>query len=562
MRRPLIAIGVFLLLGLLTSVGVAWALVLLDGERIVDISDPEYHDAWAFNIDRRFGQTRIFAACQKREMLARLDDEHRLRPASAPLPHWTAMSDRGYDPGARLREAAAGWPLRCVRYQRYAPTPGLIEAWDYANRGALAGRAPWKPASSDPADAIHLPLIPIPLGLVVNTVVFAGLWTLPFAPFVLLSRMETSDRRKRGECIRCGYKLSGSESARCPECGTSRSTRLPLISARHLVAASVIVIILLGSLTGFAVAFANAVPYPPLPFAAYRDDAGTVRRLLDSGADPETTVTYTVYPNPDFADPMKSSITPLKLAARNGSLDVVRALLDAGADVDGSGQSGLTALVDACAAGHLPVIDELIARGADVNAGRGPLVAAAVGGHVDVLERLIAAGVDVDRNPYILYIACSHDHRPFVEAMINHGCAVTAEALSAAVRRNRVEQLDWLLERGGNLLDRTETGQTLLFDLHADTDALPLWERLIDAGIDIDARDQNGMTALMAAEGAEVVRFLLKHGADPTITDNAGNTALDFALPGEMSELIENAMREWEARHGAATEKDQKASDG
>ncbi len=57
-------------------------------------------------------------------------------------------------------------------------------------------------------------------------------------------------------------------------------------------------------------------------------------------------------------------------------------------------------------------------------------------------------------------------------------------------------------------------------------------ELLKNRGIDIDARDRSGWTALMQASNyyrTEKVRFLLENGADFTITNKRGMTALRLA---------------------------------
>jgi ankyrin repeat protein len=66
--------------------------------------------------------------------------------------------------------------------------------------------------------------------------------------------------------------------------------------------------------------------------------------------------------NPHAAPP------PLLLAAREGRLNAVRYLLDQGADVNGHDNIGNTALAEATYYAQVPVIKELIARGANINA--------------------------------------------------------------------------------------------------------------------------------------------------------------------------------------------------
>ena len=77
---------------------------------------------------------------------------------------------------------------------------------------------------------------------------------------------------------------------------------------------------------------------------------------------------------------------------------------------------------------------------------------------------------------------------------------------------------------------------------------------LLNAGADVNARTNNGMTVLMyAAEGManpENVRALLKAGADPKAKDKSGRTALDLARAASMYvgareriKLLEEAMK-------------------
>src|SRR3954470_18966748 len=66
--------------------------------------------------------------------------------------------------------------------------------------------------------------------------------------------------------------------------------------------------------------------------------------------------------NPHGAPP------PLLLAAREGRMDAVRYLLDQGADVNARDNVGNTALAEAAYYAQVPVMKELIARGANINA--------------------------------------------------------------------------------------------------------------------------------------------------------------------------------------------------
>jgi ankyrin repeat protein len=58
---------------------------------------------------------------------------------------------------------------------------------------------------------------------------------------------------------------------------------------------------------------------------------------------------------------------PLLLAAREGRVNAVRYLLDQGADINARDAAGNTALGEAAYYAQIPVIKELLARGANIN---------------------------------------------------------------------------------------------------------------------------------------------------------------------------------------------------
>jgi uncharacterized protein len=65
---------------------------------------------------------------------------------------------------------------------------------------------------------------------------------------------------------------------------------------------------------------------------------------------------------------------------------------------------------------------------------------------------------------------------------------------------------------------------------------------LIDAGADVNARQQDGVTPLQeaAANGrADLIAVLLEHGADPLAADEKGRTAADWARQSGHAELVE-----------------------
>jgi len=116
--------------------------------------------------------------------------------------------------------------------------------------------------------------------------------------------------------------------------------------------------------------------------AVQRQSSGCLDLLLQAGCDPDYTSSSRAPllqavelrslqmtkqllahgANPDCADPMES--TPVMIAAKNGCTAILKALLDAGAGVFIRDRAQLNALGHAIAGSQLPIVRELLKRGA------------------------------------------------------------------------------------------------------------------------------------------------------------------------------------------------------
>lgn len=173
------------------------------------------------------------------------------------------------------------------------------------------------------------------------------------------------------------------------------------------------------------------------------------------------------------------------LAARRGHLDMLRVMAEKGVDMnlaeDVPARAGMTPLHEACAAGYGDVVKLLMAAGGDDTAkdleGETPA-------HFALQERRFGKGPDTEQRACVLR-ALEHLDIP----------------------RNDGQTPLMLLKDGGELLSI-----------------------LLDRGVDVNHRDNQGRTAMMLHPHKDMIKELLKAGADMNLADNEGNTVLHYAL--------------------------------
>jgi ankyrin repeat protein/beta-lactamase regulating signal transducer with metallopeptidase domain len=131
---------------------------------------------------------------------------------------------------------------------------------------------------------------------------------------------------------------------------------------------------------------------------------------------------------------------PLHAAASSGNMQAIENLLARGADVNAKSDRGLSALHSAAVFGHKDIVELLIEKGADVNAkaehsmwdeGMTALHGSCVKGQKGVAELLIAKGADVNaksKKGYTpLHVAVTQGYRDVVELLIAKGADINAK---------------------------------------------------------------------------------------------------------------------------------------
>lgn len=192
------------------------------------------------------------------------------------------------------------------------------------------------------------------------------------------------------------------------------------------------------------------------------------------------------------------------------------------------------------------------------NRGTAAVHLAAEHGHTSMLQVMIEKGVDInlsqdepgEAGTTALHCACANGHADVVKLLISAGADDTMKNLKGetpahfAVMKKKFGQEMRLEERIGLLKELRsldlprEDGRTPLLLLQDIRDAGELLTILLEAGVNVNHADNNGMTALMLNTNKNIAKELLRAGADINLADNGGNTALHYALKDG---AIENA---------------------
>ena len=226
--------------------------------------------------------------------------------------------------------------------------------------------------------------------------------------------------------------------------------------------------------------------------------------------------------------------TPLHWAVLAGDAAMVDVLLKAGAKVNARNRYGITPLALAAQDGDLEVMTRLIEAGGDVNAtrvaGDSVLMTAARTGNAEAVRLLVRHGADVHVHESTLgetalAWAAAENHPAVVAVLVESGADANGRSTALTFPEFQWQGLSMVkarLPRGGwtPLMHAARQG------------ALDGVRALADHGADINLRDPDGMTALVAAiinAHYDVASLLLDRGADPNIGDMTGMAAL-YAL--------------------------------
>lgn len=112
------------------------------------------------------------------------------------------------------------------------------------------------------------------------------------------------------------------------------------------------------------------------------------------------------------------------------------------------------------------------------------------------------------------------------------------QTLCDAVRFNSRHCVEALLEGSSEAVVQGCSGNGVICMAYANDERRSIWEMLLDKNVPINIRCKDGQTMLMLAAGnlaPQLTRMLLERGADATLQDDCGKTAVDYACEEEYS---------------------------
>ena len=284
----------------------------------------------------------------------------------------------------------------------------------------------------------------------------------------------------------------------------------------------------------------------PLHVAARYNLISLVQAILERGGDVNNRATDT-------------DSTALAEACRHGHIEAARLLLEHGADTELCDEKRCTPLWEAVHHGHSDTVELLVGAGANVDAAgehaQTPLHEASHRNDVRSVKLLLAAGADPNcrssrdtRCASPLSLAAEEGHLAVLRALLQ--CERTSvdlrdlhgwTALARAARHGHTEIIEVLLAHGANVNSQDSRQFSPLHRAAQQPSSAPLTILLDTGEADVDLENCYGRTALAEASysgNVDVVRSLLKYGANAGLLDNNGWSSLDIAKRKDHAHIV------------------------
>ncbi len=248
--------------------------------------------------------------------------------------------------------------------------------------------------------------------------------------------------------------------------------------------------------------------------------------------------------------------TALHWAADKGFTDIVQLLLENGANANAVGFCHQTPLHDAARRGYIDIARLLLENNANIdavdNCENTPLAWAEKDSQIETMQFLLDHGTNIDVVNTVLGEAARNNHIEAVKLLLANGADVNAQskyghtALHHAARsEKRIAIAQLLLANGADANIPNKYGDTALYNAIENSikesssspqvlRSVKMVELLLDHGVDVDAiiSEKTKLTPLLFAvkeRQKEIVKLLLKRGANRKAVDINGRTALYWA---------------------------------
>jgi uncharacterized protein len=274
-----------------------------------------------------------------------------------------------------------------------------------------------------------------------------------------------------------------------------------------------------------------------LHWAVQKSDFDLTKTLLYAGANVKATTRIGGY-------------SPLLIASRMGNAPMIDTLIAGGADPNAATANGTTAVMLAAQAGNAAAVGALLDRGANVNArenvkGETALMIAAAYGRADVIRALTAKGADVNVTTKVMDLVAFNKEEQERFAQLQQqqaaqgagrgGRGGAAEPVQGQGRRGFNPNAKPGIERQYNFTELVAYwgGMTALHlaARQGETEAV---KALLEAGAPIDQKAiGDGSTPLIVATingHFDLAKFLVDQGANPEAAQHNGVTPLYAAL--------------------------------
>ncbi len=222
----------------------------------------------------------------------------------------------------------------------------------------------------------------------------------------------------------------------------------------------------------------------------------------------------------------KDGSTPLhRIALSKVKPEILQFFIDAGANVDQQDEEGNTPFLNASFRNSLENVKILAQRSGNLNAvnhsGQSALMLAMENNSPEVVEFLLETGAKVENRDNV-----GNSVAYYWIVSFNPG------------KTEEFEQKLQLLQKNGVQMNGLQTEDYTLYHLAALTDNMELIKRLEDFKIPVNAKNEDGMTALhlaaMKAKNDDVMKYLITLGADKKATTPFGETAYELAKENEV----------------------------